>query len=226
MSLATAPQHHASLSVPTFNELRTIQTGALVDGDLAFVTADNSVWRLSKSSTASVASGETSGIGYSSESNAATGAGRWFRLGYNGLGGNTIMARLNATDANFWPVGGPTSKLSCTITTSSTRLWVTYSACGVADGACTAATMQLYVNTGGAGLVAVTDANFGLGGGGTTTTFLVTTRFQQSFSRLLTGLTAGVNVVEAYMDGTAGEGECNVAAASTNHHAVLKVTEV
>lgn len=224
MSLATSPTHNPALSVATFNELRAIQTGTLVDGDMAFVTADNSVWRLAKSSTTSVASGEASGIGYSSESNAATGAGRWFRLGYNGMAGNTVIARQTGNDATFFPVAGLASQLSCVITTSSTRLWVEFTASGLGGAATTAVAMQLYVNT-----VAVTGAAgaapFGGGGAGTTRTVAVNDTFNLCYSRLLTGLTQGVNTIEAYCVATGGDAAVNPTATAT-HHATLRVTEV
>lgn len=231
MTLAVSPQNNPSLSVASTDALQAVETGGLVDGDLAYVQTDAitstpSYWRLDKSSTAATTSGATRGVLYTNNSTLGTNAGRWFRLGYSGLGGNSIMARVNANDATFWPSGVATSKLSCTITTSSTRLWVTYSASGIADGAATAATMQLYVNTGGAGLVALTDLLHGFGGGGTTTTFAVATFFSQQYSRLLTGLTAGVNIIEAYMTGTGGNGLCTVEDAAQQHHAVLRVTEV
>lgn len=220
MPLANQPVHTPSLSVATFNELRAIQTGTLVDGDIAFVTADNSAWRLSKSSTTVVTSLEASGIGYSSESNAAVGAGRWFRLGINGFAGNTVVARATGTDAAFFPAAAPATKLSCVITTSSTRLWVEFTASGTGGAATTAASMTLYVNT-----VALTAATFGTGGCGTTTTILNNATFSLVYKRLLTGLTQGVNTIEAYGGAAGGNAACSPAVSALNH-ATLRVTEV
>lgn len=221
MPLANQPVHTPSLSVATFNELRAIQTGTLVDGDIAFVTADNSAWRLSKSSTTVVTSLEASGIGYSSESNAAVGAGRWFRLGINGFAGNSVVERATGTNAAFWPLAGlAAAQLSCVITTSSSRLWVEFTASGTGGAATTAVSSQLYVNT-----VALTAATFGTGGAGTTTTVINNATFSLVYKRLLTGLTQGVNTIAIHCAAVGGNAACSPAV-STFNHATLRVTEV
>lgn len=225
MSLATCPQNHPALSVATVAELQVVSTGALVDGDMAFVQADGGWWRLSKSSTTSIASGAASGIIYNGDSALGVNAGRWFRLGYNGLAGNTVIAFQSADDATFWPVGGFATQLACTITTSSTRLWVDFSASGVTVALGVLVESTLYVTTGGGAATALTNAAYGGGGIGTMETTVALDTFNLSYKRLLTGLTAGVNTIEIYCDATGATAQCN---ADTNpiHHATLRVTEV
>ena len=63
-----------------------VSTGTLVDGDLAFVQVDgtgiSSWWRLSKSATTTV---PATGPSTAATRRLGVGAGRWFRLGFNGL---------------------------------------------------------------------------------------------------------------------------------------------
>ena len=226
MSFATTPQNHPALSVASTAELQVVSTGTLVDGDLAFVQVDgtgiSSWWRLSKSATTTV---PATGTIYSGDSTLGVGAGRWFRLGFNGLGGNTVIATQAVNDATFWPVGGLATQLSCSIVTSGTRLWVEFSASGVSVALGTGETARLYVTTGGVGPTELTNAALGGGGIGTSETTVALDTFNMGFCRLLTGLTAGTNVVEIYCDATGATAQCNPEA-TTTHHATLRVTEV
>ena len=96
---------------------------------------------------------------------------------------------------------------------------------GVSVALGTGARSLLYVTTGGVGPTLLTNATLGGGGVGTSETTVALDTFNMGFCRLLTGLTAGTNVVEVYCDADGATAQCNPTATAT-HHATLRVTEV